>query len=120
MRNKSERKCGSAAVDLRALRSSGKTIGEVRAASVPPFRDRFSVMARGHQKAQSQAKNLAKQAAIKSKQGHNANAQKKAAAKALTYQCPVCRSMMPDPKTFKQHFENKHPGAPMPEELKDI
>lgn len=50
-----------------------------------------SVMARGHQKAQSQAKNLAKQAAIKSKQGHNANAQKKAAAKALTYQCPVCR-----------------------------
>ncbi|XP_047477625.1 zinc finger protein 706-like isoform X1 [Penaeus chinensis] len=79
-----------------------------------------SVMARGHQKAQSQAKALAKQAAIKSKQGHNANAQKKAAAKALTYQCPVCRSMMPDPKTFKQHFENKHPGAPMPEELKDI
>lgn len=26
---------------------------------------------------------------------------------------------MPDPKTFKQHFENKHPSAPLPEELKD-
>lgn len=37
MRNKWERKCGSAAVDLRVLRSSGKTIGEVRAASVAPF-----------------------------------------------------------------------------------
>ena len=48
-------------------------------------------MARGHQKAQSQAKNQAKQAAIKSKQGHNANQQKKAAMKALTYQCPICR-----------------------------
>lgn len=60
-----------------------------------------SVMARGHQKAQSQAKNLAKQAAIKSKQGHNANAQKKAAAKALTYQCPVCRV------SFEQCFKEK-------------
>ena len=48
-------------------------------------------MARGHQKAQSQVKNQAKQKAIKSKQGHNANEQKKAAAKALTFQCPVCR-----------------------------
>jgi hypothetical protein len=27
--------------------------------------------------------------------------------------------MMPDPKTFKQHFENKHPSAPLPDELKD-
>ncbi|XP_068228474.1 zinc finger protein 706-like [Palaemon carinicauda] len=77
-------------------------------------------MARGHQKAQSQAKNMAKQQAIKSKQGHNANEQKKAALKALTFQCPVCRGMMPDPKTYKQHFENKHPKDPLPEELKDF
>jgi hypothetical protein len=28
--------------------------------------------------------------------------------------------MMPDPKTYKQHFENKHPKSPIPEELKDI
>lgn len=27
---------------------------------------------------------------------------------------------MPDPKTFKQHFENKHPKEPMPEDLKDV
>ena len=27
---------------------------------------------------------------------------------------------MPDPKTFKQHFENKHPSSPLPEELKDV
>merc|ERR1719147_370982 len=26
--------------------------------------------------------------------------------------------MMPDPKTYKQHFENKHPKNPMPEDLK--
>jgi hypothetical protein len=27
---------------------------------------------------------------------------------------------MPDPKTYKQHFESKHPKADMPEELKDV
>merc|ERR1740137_334616 len=27
---------------------------------------------------------------------------------------------MPDPKTYKQHFEAKHPKNTMPEELKDI
>lgn len=48
-------------------------------------------MARGHQKAQSQVKNQEKMKQIKSKQGHNAAEQKKAAAKALTFQCPVCR-----------------------------
>ena len=26
---------------------------------------------------------------------------------------------MPDTKTYKQHFENKHPKNPLPEELKD-
>ncbi|KAK3852292.1 hypothetical protein Pcinc_041113 [Petrolisthes cinctipes] len=76
-------------------------------------------MARGHQKAQSQERNKAKQAALK-KTGHNANQQKKAAMKALTFQCPICRGMMPDPKTYKQHFENKHPGSPLPPELKDV
>ncbi|CDO41139.1 4F5 domain-containing protein [Caenorhabditis elegans] len=25
--------------------------------------------------------------------------------------------MMPDPKTYKQHFENKHPKSPLPAEL---
>jgi hypothetical protein len=27
---------------------------------------------------------------------------------------------MPDPKTYKQHFENKHPKNDMPEDLKDV
>ena len=36
-----------------------------------------------------------------------------------TYQY-LCRTAMPDPKTYKQHFESKHSKSPMPEELKDI
>ena len=27
---------------------------------------------------------------------------------------------MPDPKTYRQHFDNKHPKAEVPEELKDV
>lgn len=27
---------------------------------------------------------------------------------------------MPDPKTYKQHFENKHPKNDMPQDLKDL
>lgn len=27
---------------------------------------------------------------------------------------------MPDPKTYKQHFENKHPKNDMPEDLKAV
>jgi hypothetical protein len=27
---------------------------------------------------------------------------------------------MPDPKTYKQHFENKHPKVELPEELKEV
>lgn len=33
---------------------------------------------------------------------------------------PLFQSQMPDPKTYKQHFENKHPKNDMPEELKDV
>ncbi|GFR25923.1 hypothetical protein TNCT_285481, partial [Trichonephila clavata] len=29
-------------------------------------------------------------------------------------------AQMPDPKTHRQHFENKHPKAPLPDELKDV
>jgi hypothetical protein len=46
--------------------------------------------------------------------------QKAAAAKALTLQCVVCKSQMPDPKTYKQHFENKHPKLEIPAELKEL
>ncbi|XP_056268350.1 zinc finger protein 706-like [Pseudoliparis swirei] len=74
-------------------------------------------MARGHQKIQSQQKN-AKKAAEK-KKGQAAD-QKTSAMVALVHTCPVCRTQMPDPKTFKQHFESKHPKSPMPPELVDV
>lgn len=77
-------------------------------------------MARGHQKLQSQQKTQEKSAAAKKQQGHSAKDQKKAAQAALTISCSVCKSQMPDPKTYKQHFENKHPKADMPAELKDV
>ncbi|CAI5779168.1 Zinc finger protein 706 [Podarcis lilfordi] len=74
-------------------------------------------MARGQQKIQSQQKNAKKQAGAKKKQGHD---QKAAAKAALIYTCTVCRTQMPDPKTFKQHFESKHPKTPLPPELADV
>ncbi|XP_050314047.1 zinc finger protein 706-like [Anthonomus grandis grandis] len=76
-------------------------------------------MARGHQKVQSQQKAQEKAAKMKKQQGHSANDQKKAAQKALVHVCSVCKAQMPDPKTYKQHFENKHPKNDMPAELKD-
>ncbi|OXB57778.1 hypothetical protein ASZ78_011728 [Callipepla squamata] len=76
-----------------------------------------SDMARGQQKIQSQQKNAKKQAEQKKKQGHD---QKAAAKAALIYTCTVCRTQMPDPKTFKQHFESKHPKTPLPPELADV
>ncbi|GAV02398.1 hypothetical protein RvY_12969 [Ramazzottius varieornatus] len=75
-------------------------------------------MARGQQKIQSQQKNAEKQAKIKKQQG--GPNQKDTAAVALKFSCAVCKAQMPDPKTYKQHFENKHAGKDMPEELKDV
>jgi len=77
-------------------------------------------MARGHQKIQSQQKAQEKQAKMKKQAGHSAGDQKKAAAAALKSACTVCKAQMPDPKTYKQHFENKHPKNDLPAELKDI
>ncbi|XP_015790282.1 zinc finger protein 706 [Tetranychus urticae] len=74
-------------------------------------------MARGQQKIQSQQKAAKKAQELKRQQGHD---QKTAAQKALVFTCAVCKSQMPDPKTYKQHFENKHPKAPMPAELQDV
>ena len=51
-------------------------------------------MARGHQKAQSQAKAQEKAAKMKKQQGHNANDQKKAAEVALKSKCSVCMVSM--------------------------
>nr|ALS04469.1 isoform A [Acartia pacifica] len=77
-------------------------------------------MARGQQKIQSQQKAAEKAAKLKKQAGHSANDQKKAAAAALKASCAVCKSQMPDPKTYKQHFENKHPKNELPAELKDV
>ncbi|RMZ97404.1 zinc finger protein 706-like [Brachionus plicatilis] len=72
-------------------------------------------MARGLQKIQSQQKSQAKQADKKS-----AHDNKKSAQAGLQYQCIVCKAQLPDPKTYKQHFENKHPKAPLPDQLKEV
>jgi len=77
-------------------------------------------MARGHQKIQSQQKAQEAAAKRKKQEGHSASDQKKAAGAALKAQCSVCKAQMPDPKTYKQHFENKHPKNDLPNELKDI
>jgi hypothetical protein len=77
-------------------------------------------MARGQQKIQSQQKAAEKAAKQKKQAGHSANDQKKAAMAALKSSCCVCKSLMPDPKTYKQHFENKHPKSPLPAELKEV
>jgi len=69
-------------------------------------------MARGQQKIQSQQKNAEKAAKAK-----KASGTKKAANAALVFSCSVCMSQMPDPITYKQHFESKHPKSPLPQEL---
>ncbi|XP_037009569.2 zinc finger protein 706-like [Artibeus jamaicensis] len=74
-------------------------------------------MACGQQEIQSQQKIAKKQAGQKKKQGHD----QKATAKAtLIYTCTVCRTQMPDPKTFKQHFESKRPKSLLSPELTDV
>jgi small-conductance mechanosensitive channel len=77
-------------------------------------------MARGQQKIQAQAKANEKAATIRKQAGHSAADNKKTAAAGLKFACTVCKAQMPDPKTYKQHFENKHSKTPLPEELKDI
>jgi len=74
-------------------------------------------MARGQQKIQSQQKAAEKAAKLKKMSGQSAAQNKACAAVALKHICTVCKAQMPDPKTYKQHFENKHPKSPMPEEL---
>jgi len=77
-------------------------------------------MARGQQKVQSQQKAQEKAAKLKKQQGHSASDQKKAAEKALVHVCSVCKAQMPDPKTYKQHFENKHSKLALPDDLKEL
>ncbi|XP_063951166.1 zinc finger protein 706-like [Lytechinus pictus] len=74
-------------------------------------------MARGQQKIQSQQKRAKE--IEKKKKAATGMTSKAAGMKALTFKCAVCMTQMPDPKTYKQHFENKHPKAPLPAELKE-
>ncbi|KAK9877166.1 hypothetical protein WA026_016910 [Henosepilachna vigintioctopunctata] len=81
--------------------------------------------ARGQQKLQSQQKTAEKAvqkeqraAQAKKQQGHSVNDQKNAAQKALVHVCAVCKAHMPNPKTYKQHFENKNHKNKVPENLK--
>uniref|UniRef100_A0A674BV27 Small EDRK-rich factor-like N-terminal domain-containing protein n=1 Tax=Salmo trutta TaxID=8032 RepID=A0A674BV27_SALTR len=62
--------------------------------------------------------NLLTDAKAAKKNGAGAD-QKTAAKAALVHTCPVCR-VYTDPKTFKQHFESKHPKSPMVPVLVDV
>jgi len=73
-------------------------------------------MARGQQKIQSQQKNQERKAKAAKAGGPD---QKVMAQAKLTYKCSVCMTQMPDPKTYKQHFESKHPKSPLPDCLKE-
>lgn len=77
-------------------------------------------MARGQQKIQSQQKAAEKAAKLKKAAGNSKHDNAKTAAAGLKCVCVICKTAMPDPKTYKQHFESKHSKSPMPEELKDI
>ena len=43
---------------------------------------------------------------------------KKADHEALKTKCAICSLAMPNPATYKQHFESKHPKNHLPDELK--
>jgi len=77
-------------------------------------------MARGQQKIQSQQKAAEKAAKLKKQAGQSLKESKATAAAGLKASCSVCKAQMPDPKTYKQHFENKHSKLPLPDELKDL
>jgi hypothetical protein len=64
--------------------------------------------------AKKQANKGTEKAAENSK---NAKADKKASIEALKSKCSACSLDMPNPATYKQHFENKHPKLPLPAEL---
>uniref|UniRef100_A0A914ZPD7 C2H2-type domain-containing protein n=1 Tax=Parascaris univalens TaxID=6257 RepID=A0A914ZPD7_PARUN len=73
-------------------------------------------MTRGPMKMQAKAKNMKKQEAMKKSIGHD---QKGACLKSLIYKCTVCMAQMMDKRSYKEHFESKHPKNPLPAELVD-
>ena len=83
----------------------------------PRFSPHLAAMTRGQQKIQAQQKNQSKQQ--KAKKSGSAKEAKASAQAALVFTCSVCRAQIPDIKTYRQHFESKHPKAPMPPKLKE-
>ncbi|KAM9386184.1 zinc finger protein 706-like [Pholidichthys leucotaenia] len=81
--------------------------------SMVSARSKPRAMALGQHKIQSQQKNAKKAAEKKKSQGAD---QKTAAQAALVH---ICLTQMPDPQTFKQHCESKHPNSPMLPEVVD-
>ena len=68
-------------------------------------------MVRGNAKAKAQEKNAKKQAektTAKSTLGKT--------NESLVLKCSVCMAMMKNAKQLKDHFESKHPKAPLPAE----
>merc|ERR1719228_2607801 len=59
-------------------------------------------------------------AKLKKAQGNSKADNQKTAAAGLKSKCSVCMALMPDPKTYRQHFENKHPKNPIPQELQAV
>jgi len=68
-------------------------------------------------KIQSQQKNAKRQADAKRQAGQD---NKAAAQVKLTVVCKTCKTTMPDLKTYKQHFINKHPKLEIPDEIKEV
>uniref|UniRef100_A0A1I7ZP00 4F5 domain-containing protein n=1 Tax=Steinernema glaseri TaxID=37863 RepID=A0A1I7ZP00_9BILA len=71
-------------------------------------------MTRGHMKMQAKEKNMKKQEALRKAQGFD---HKGAQQKSLNYKCPICMAQNVHLKSYKEHFTNKHPNAPLPPEL---
>ncbi|CAJ0945153.1 unnamed protein product, partial [Mesorhabditis belari] len=46
--------------------------------------------------------------------------QKQSAQAALKFKCTVCMAQMPDPITYKDHFQSKHPKNDLPAELQGV
>jgi len=74
-------------------------------------------MVRGHAKEVAQQKNAAKQA-DKAKSVKRDGSETRAILQAgVTFTCSVCKQSMANVGVLRNHFENKHPKAPLPPEL---
>eukprot|EP01031_Cornospumella_fuschlensis_P024015 gene24015-29062_t len=74
-------------------------------------------MVRGHAKAVAQEKNLAKQAEKAKSVKRSSTETKEILERGIALTCPVCKQGMPNIGVYRNHFENKHPRAPLPPEL---